>query len=237
MYSTPAKRARYSKYPSRPSRAKRSTAVTPSNPRVPRNLNFVKMGKGFPKKLTMTHKYCELNTYGAAGAGTALQYRANGMYDPNSTLTGHQPLYFDQLSAIYDHYTVISSKINVQVWCLDPVHKGIVISLSIDDDTATINADPSYQAEKSSGSSAVIPSDSHDLAPVLRCLWNARAIFGGSILGNDNLQGTGTSDPTEQSFFTICIRPDDLLTAVTVNVRVQIEYTAVWDELKDLAQS
>ena len=34
--------------------------------------------------------------------------------DPNHTGVGHQPLYFDQLMTIYNHYIVIGAKITVK---------------------------------------------------------------------------------------------------------------------------
>lgn len=44
-----------------------------------------------------------------AGNIALLEYRANGMYDPEVALLGHQPYGFDQLMAQYQHFTVISA--------------------------------------------------------------------------------------------------------------------------------
>ena len=35
------------------------------------------------------------------------------MFHPDKSSVGHQPMYFDQLQAIYDHFTVINSRIKV----------------------------------------------------------------------------------------------------------------------------
>lgn len=42
-----------------------------------------------------------------------LAYRGNSLFDPEVALGGHQPLYFDQYSAIYAHYRVMASKIKI----------------------------------------------------------------------------------------------------------------------------
>jgi len=42
-------------------------------------------------------------------------FRGNSLYDPDYSGTGHQPRYFDQLSAIYGKYKVLSSNIVVEV--------------------------------------------------------------------------------------------------------------------------
>ena len=48
-----------------------------------------------------------------AAAATAYVYSANGLYDPDITGAGHQPMSFDQLIGMYEHYTVQSGKITV----------------------------------------------------------------------------------------------------------------------------
>ena len=40
-------------------------------------------------------------------------FRANDLYDPDYSVGGHQPLGFDQLATLYDHFVVVGSKIRV----------------------------------------------------------------------------------------------------------------------------
>jgi len=76
---------------------------------VPRNV--VSTGTGFPKKLIMNHKYTEtVNVNNTTGLFNTYVMSCNGLFDPNITGTGRQPLYFDQLTALYNHYVVIGSK-------------------------------------------------------------------------------------------------------------------------------
>ena len=48
----------------------------------------------------------------AAGSTASYVYSCNGMYDPDITSTGHQPMGFDQWMAFYQHYTVLGSKLS-----------------------------------------------------------------------------------------------------------------------------
>lgn len=68
----------------------------------------------FPMKLRRTLRYME-NTLqldpGVGGVAAGHGFSANGCYDPNLAVGGHQPLGFDELIGIYDHYKVRRAKI------------------------------------------------------------------------------------------------------------------------------
>lgn len=51
---------------------------------------------------------------GATGSNV-WQFSANGLYDPDITSTGHQPMFFDNYMSIYQRYRVMYSKISVTV--------------------------------------------------------------------------------------------------------------------------
>lgn len=63
---------------------------------------------GFPRRLYIAHKYVDLvSVSSTAGVVGSYFFKCNGMFDPNTTGTGHQPMYFDNCGAIYNHYTVV----------------------------------------------------------------------------------------------------------------------------------
>lgn len=57
---------------------------------------------------THTDLFC-----GASGVCGTYVFAANGLYDPDITGTGHQPIGFDQMMFFYYHYTVVRTKISV----------------------------------------------------------------------------------------------------------------------------
>ncbi len=63
-------------------------------------------------------------TVPALGVPAVLSFRANGLTPVQVPALGHQPRGFDQLGALWNHYTVIGAKMTV-MWCptpdLDPV--------------------------------------------------------------------------------------------------------------------
>lgn len=50
---------------------------------------------------------------GISGVMATHVFSANGLYDPDFTGSGHQPIGFDQIISSYNHYSVIRSKITI----------------------------------------------------------------------------------------------------------------------------
>lgn len=100
---------------------------------------------GFPRTKVVKLRYVEQTTL-TPGAGNVPthQYRANSCFDPDLTGTGHQPLFYDQWAAIYDHYTVLGSKITVSFQNFDS-HYGMV-GIQTDDNAVVsgVGTDGSY---------------------------------------------------------------------------------------------
>lgn len=192
---------------------------------------------GFPKTLKFKHKYVEQFLLTDASTIQNYQFSCNGMYDPNITGTGHQPMYFDQLGALYDHYTVIGSKIKYRV-----VPSGTAIQNPykiitwINDDT-TSTGDATSFSENKFAKTRLCTGGVNPSQIILTNKWSAKKFFGGSVMANDELKGTTSANPAEQSYFQISFRTLDGTSTVSVYVLVEIEYVAIWKELKELASS
>lgn len=195
----------------------------------------VNAGLGFPKRMTMSHKYHELVSLNSTSGTTAFyKFLCNSMYDPNLTSTGHQPLYFDQMSSIYDHYTVIGAKISVKIIPTSNAGGAFFASLSQNDDSIQVATIDATIEQGGSGVRLFNSNMTSPVYPVMINKWSAKKTFGGSVLANDNLQGTALSSPSEQTVWCIAIKPCDNFTNINTYVDVTIQYIAVWDELKDV---
>lgn len=199
--------------------------------------SMVSLGQGFPMKMLMTHRYVELlSMTSTVGSLATYSWAANGMYDPNLSSSGHQPLYFDNMTALYNHFHVIGSKITVKVANSTSATGGGRIGVYQNDDT-TIT--PSYidaMRERNPQSSKMIgPGQDH--ASVFTLKYSSKKNFGGATLSNNALRGNVSNNPTELSVFTLFYQPNDLTSTTTIYFEVCIEYIAVWTELKELASS
>jgi len=192
---------------------------------------------GFPKQLQVKHRYYERVRLNALlGVLTINNFRANGMFDPYATGVGHQPLYFDQLSAVYNHFTVIRSKITAKfIQQTDAAGcAGSICGIYVDDDTSTLASISDIVEQNSSVFKTALPSGENQA--IVSQTWDAVQTFGPNPLANDNLQGTPGTDPTEQSIFCVYFQPMAAANT-TGELEVFIEYTAIWDELKNVAGS
>lgn len=69
---------------------------------------------GFPDRLRTKLHYADVVLLSASAGNPGIwQFRMNSLFDPDYTGTGHQPQWFDQLSAVYRYVSVVGSKIKV----------------------------------------------------------------------------------------------------------------------------
>lgn len=71
---------------------------------------------GFPETYKTVLVYNEgISIDAAAGGATYYSFNCMNLYDPNYSGTGHQPLYYDNLTAIYNRWRVRAAYITVTV--------------------------------------------------------------------------------------------------------------------------
>lgn len=157
-------------------------------------------------------------------------FSANGLYDPYITGTGHQPMYFDQLMAIYNHYVVTGARFELQA--VD-ASADILCSVYQDDDTTQTN-EAEYAAERPGASAVVIKTGQQ--SPLLTSWFSAYKTFGPNVLNNELFRGNSSANPTEQSYFAVSVF-DPLLASDSYDFWVKITYTATFTELKTISGS
>jgi len=73
----------------------------------------VNMGKVFPDSVRVKLVETSVKNISTTTADTYLEYALNGLYDPDITGTGGQPVGFDQYASLYKNYRVMASSISV----------------------------------------------------------------------------------------------------------------------------
>lgn len=205
----------------------------------PREL-VIHKGLGFPGRMRTKLRYVEsIGVTSTAGAVGAYAFNANGLYDPNDSGGGHQPMYFDQYMTVYDHYKVLGSVITVR-----PIETGTTL---INPMFATViqNDDNSIAGTSVFGQTIEWGMlDTYRIfggpyaqghKPII-CKYSTRRNYKDKYQ-SDSLIGDATHNPTETSTFIIVQQPMDASSTVTVSYLVIIDYIVDFFELRDIAQS
>ena len=201
-------------------------------------ITMLSLSAGFPNKILVKHKYCQnVGLTSTTGTFASTQFKCNGMFQPPAS-GGHQPMYFDQMTALYDHFVVIASKCKIIVSpdSASAMTKPAVVGLYVNDDTSVQYTSTTGVQEYQKGKTKLINWNA--VKPIsLSEYWSAKKYFGKNPLSNDNLQGSASADPAEMSYYTICLQDVTTTQTCTVDILVEIEYIAIWKELKDISQS
>lgn len=174
------------------------------------------------------HEQLQMNP-GVAGIPATYVFSANGLYDPNITGAGHQPRGFDQMMALYDHYTVIKSK------CIVTYMKGasqttsVVCAISLRD-SVTVEASMQDYIESRNTTFGALPG-AGNASKVLKKNFSTKAFLGRPHpLSEDDLRGTVSANPVEGAFFHLAVAPTYGIDTAAVDVNVLIEYIVVLTE-------
>jgi len=182
--------------------------------------------------------YYESNTY-SSGIATAGGYvfSANGLYDPNITGLGHQPMGFDQMMLFYEHYTVTSCKITCNFIIPDPSFKHCVVGMLIAPD-ATLETNIGRLNENGMLVKKIMSPSTQSTHCSLSMTLNLSKINGKKdVKSEDDFRGDVAANPVEQTYIHLYAYDPQLTNAVTVLFDCVLEYSGVFTEPRKLIQS
>lgn len=222
----PSKRAR--RLTANAKRSVRSSIInrTVGATRIPRPLG------PFPQKSVRTLRYVEEIVFSVVSGYGTFYMSANGLYDPNLALGGHQPLYFDQLMAIYGNYRVTKSQIKLYNVTDFASPSTIRLAICEDNDQTTSATILSDIAERPGAVTKTFPNTSAAAGVPLVYKYVADETTSHAV---DNF-GTSGNNPTQQHNFCCAIKIEANPTG-NHKCLVEMEYTAVFDNQNSMTRS
>ncbi len=179
-----------------------------------------------------------LTLTGSASNVYAYIFSANGCYDPNITGTGHQPMGFDLMMLLYDHYTCVRSRMTLHAWntlATQPIKVGIAVISSPSD--YSVN----YQTNIENGQivyATLSPAGAANAFARLEQKVDLAAINGvQQLLDSHDMRGDSANNPAEQTYFAIEIWNPQSATVAIAYVDVIIEFDCVFTEPRADVQS
>lgn len=211
---------------------------------LPLSKNVGKYKTGFPKQMFMRHKFMQNASVSAAtGNLGTFSIGTNALFDPdNSGATTHQPMYFDQVAALYNKYCVMASKCTFTFYVTTGTTPVMIVAY-IEDDTTVTPTSAVALAEQASAHFRCLPQTStfeaFQQTNQITLKWDAKKAFGGDVIDNSALTAATTANPTEQQLFMFAVQDASPTPAanVTVHVNVIVEYTVQWFELRNIEGS
>lgn len=195
------------------------------------------LGRKFVTKLRYYTGGFDINP-GVVGTPDSTVFSTNGMYDTDISGVGHQPTGFDQIMAMYDHYTVIGCKATLEAWNSDADYPQTVAIFLKDDSVKLLDIRPlvengncEYRLLSPSG------SGSKNYAKLSMNINPNRFLGRSNPLSEDDLRGSAGSNPVEQAYLHVFVEPLGSVDTSAVNCVLTLEFTAVFTEPKTLAIS
>ena len=197
----------------------------------------------------------KLQLIGGSGS-THYHFRANSLYDPDYDGAGHQPMGFDQMALKYNHYQVLGSRIKItQV----PLSTASAVGDEPSWVTVTCRDNVGVAYTTIEGVLESVPYGKQkklfvcNYAPwhnysgnvknekVLTAYYDPKKMFGLSkqaLSAEEDLKPLVNANPNEDAMFQIGAYPCGGNTnRDTIQLLVEIDYTARFSEPKEIAQS
>lgn len=190
---------------------------------------------GFPAMVrsTLTYRVQSINLDpGIGGLAAAHVFAANGLFDPDITGIGHQPVGFDQMMAMYDHYVVTKAKIVAEFVNIDASNRQTAAIAIVDDSTTYTD----IRRYIENGSCAFTMLDVAETANAQKTLtmevnpltWQGRK----GKLSDPELKGNAASNPSELCSFQLVAEPLTSTDSAAVLASVTIYYDTTFFERK-----
>jgi len=185
---------------------------------------------GVPDVLETTLRYSDVYTLtSAANAIAKYVFRMNSLHDPDFSGTGHQPLYYDQITQMYGRYVVKGCKITCH---FSPIANTssttqpsgpMVIGIAGDTDTFTPTVLATIMEQNRSVSTFLnnavggnnVKTLSHTYSPALRL---------GTDVEDNEVQAAVGSNPNRPYYAHVYAAETGLATSSSCNVKVTLEY-------------
>ena len=199
-------------------RRRRSRAVTSSVGNSP-----------LPNKFATSLRYTTMKTLTvSAGVAAVKVFSANGLFDPDYTDAGHQPRGWDQLMGMYDHCTVIGSKMSVQFNNNSSTGYAVGIALR---DASTTDSNGTGYTEGGNVTYKMVGATSGEGSALVSKGFGTKFLGYSHPLSEQSLKNSDSANPTEQAWYHVFA--DGLgADAGDIDCLVSMEFKVVFSEPK-----
>lgn len=217
---------------------------------------------GFPQSMQSQLRFCKSLDFTPNSATIGVKtFVANGMYDPDAAVGGHQPRGFDEFMNIYQKFTVKSARVSV-TWTYEGYNgpsgqmSTTAPAQAIQSAAGGVQAVPAIVGMVIPSAEASLSGEVSQVQELEKAVWthitpsgeartivshaSPRDFFGKDFLvGADGYTGTDSGDPLNKIYFHLAAGQQSNEYPITIKVRANIciTYDAVFTEPKYLGES
>ncbi len=191
----------------------------------------------FPDQYRVSLRYGEQRLRGPGTTVDNYVYRANSVFDPDLTGTGHQPMGFDQLAALYNRYRVTAVKYSITIANLTAEPMQFVI-VAKNDTANLISVDQAHELPFSRAITVGGINGGQAVRTISAWVSN-RAVTGvsASKYKDNQYAAIVTANPTEAIGLVMRALSLDAATNLNYNITVALTYNTVFYDRITLASS
>jgi hypothetical protein len=193
----------------------------------------------FPPRIVKKLRYS--TTFSGAttsGAITSTQvFRANDLFDPDFTGTGHQPMGFDQLMTWYNHFCVTSCRIKLVF--KNTASSSPTVAFRVDGDSTALTVIDRIVEAGGAVTECLELKGAYGANKVISAgldICKLQGVSKGAITADSTLRGNAAASPTEISYIHITMW-DTAGTTGSMECDVVLEQTATFTEPRDITES
>lgn len=168
----------------------------------------------------------------------AFIFRANGCFDPNVAIGGHQPYGFDQWMGFYNHFTVLGSKITCRFMpgSSASITNDCIVGVQLKASAVVDTTNLATVLEQGSTGWRYLGVNS--TSTVVSKGYAPRSFFGVKDITDSVYRGDATGDPVEQAYFHCIAMANDVSSNPgPIEVQATIQYTVLLTEPRPLSGS
>lgn len=184
--------------------------------------------------------YCFRGTLNSTSGAIAKRiFRGNSLYDPDLTGTGTQPMGFDQLMTLYEHYRVMGSEIVVR--CTNGAVGEMSDIVVVPTNTTTlpgtgneVNGERPYAVRRYG---AVNQDGTRNAIVNYMSTSKIAGVPKEKVRTEDDYSGSSVTDPALQWYWQILYQPADQVSSTSIYYTVKITFYATYYDRRELNQS